>query len=225
MFTDYMNESVLGRASEKGVLGFSVYDVRDFAQNKWKKIDDRPYGGGPGMVMEATPVLAAAKKAIGKKDRKKVKVVIMAPRGTQFTNELARSWAKKYDHVVLIAGRYEGIDARVKKILRAEEISIGPYVVTGGELPALIVADAVARQVPGVLGKEESREEDRVSSGEMYTRPETLEYEGKKYRVPKVLLSGDPKKIDAWKIDAERTRTRCRTYAETRKRNSMKEHR
>ena len=201
-----MNESVLGRATEKGTLGFSVYDVREFTKNKWKKIDDRPYGGGPGMVMEALPVLTAVKKAMGKKDRKKVKVAIMAPRGTQFTNELARKWANKYDHVILIAGRYEGIDARVKKILRAEEVSIGPYVVTGGELPALIVADAIARQVPGVLGKGESLEEDRVSSGEMYTRPEILEYEGKKHRVPKVLLSGDPKKINAWKMETEMKR-------------------
>jgi len=206
MFTDYMHESVIGRATAKKILGVSVYDVRTFAKNKWKKIDDRPYGGGPGMVMEATPILASVKKAIGKKDRKKVKIAIMAPRGAQFTNETARQWAKKYEHVIFIAGRYEGIDARVKKILRAEEISIGPYVVTGGELPALIVADAVARQVPGVLGKGESLEEDRVSSGEMYTRPETLAYEGKNYRVPKVLLSGDPKKIDAWKVDAEETR-------------------
>jgi len=203
-----MHESVLGRATKQGVLDFSVYDVRDFAKNKWNKIDDRPYGGGPGMVMEATPILAAVKKAIGKKDRKKIKIAIMAPRGTQFTNATARAWAKKYEHVVLIAGRYEGIDARVKKILRAEEISIGPYVVTGGELPALIVADAIARQVSGVLGKGESLEETRVSSGEMYTRPEVLEYEGKKYKVPNVLLSGDPKKIDAWKMDAEQTRNK-----------------
>ncbi|NTV22079.1 MAG: tRNA (guanosine(37)-N1)-methyltransferase TrmD [Candidatus Yonathbacteria bacterium] len=208
MFTDYMHESVLGRATKQGVLDFSVYDVRDFAKNKWNKIDDRPYGGGPGMVMEAAPILAAVKKAIGKKDRKKIKIAIMAPRGTQFTNELARKWANKYDHVILIAGRYEGIDSRVKKILRAEEVSIGPYVVTGGELPALLIADAVARQVSGVLGKGESLEETRVSSGEMYTRPEVLEYEGKKYKVPKVLLSGDPKKIDAWKLDAEQMRNK-----------------
>ena len=206
MFADYMNESVLGRASKKGVLSFSVYDIRMFAKNKWNKIDDRPYGGGPGMVMEAAPILAAVKKAIGKKDRKKVKIAIMAPRAAQFTNIVARHWSKKYDHVVLVAGRYEGIDARVKKILRAEEISIGPYVVTGGELPALIVADAVARQVPGVLGKSESLEEDHVSSGEMYTRQEAFVYEGKTYRVPKVLLSGDSKKIDAWKMEKEMKR-------------------
>ena len=120
----------------------------------------------------------------------------MSPRGKQFTNELAKQYAKKYDHLVLISGRYEGIDARVKKAIKAEEVSVGDYVLTGGELPALSIIDATARQVPGVLGECESLEDERVSSGEMYTRPETIEWKGKKLKVPEVFLSGNHQDIE-----------------------------
>lgn len=124
---------------------------------------------------------------------------ILSPAGQQFTNATAAKVAKQKREVVLICGRYEGIDARVKKILGAQEISVGPYVLTGGELPAMIIIDAVARQLPGVLGKEESREECRISSSEVYTRPEILSWKRKNYQVPGVLLSGNPKKIEEWK--------------------------
>lgn len=203
----YTDASVLGRAQKtdkgKGAkvrgkkISVKYYNPRDFSTNKHKKVDDRPYGGGPGMVMTAEPILKAWQKAVGrKKDQKKVKTLIMSPRGTEFTNDLAKKYAKKYDHLVLISGRYEGIDHRVKKALKAEEVSVGDYVLTGGELPAMAIIDATARQVPGVLGTFESLEDERVSSGEMYTRPDTIEFKKKKLKVPDVYLSGNHAEID-----------------------------
>jgi tRNA (guanine37-N1)-methyltransferase len=208
----YTDASVLGRAQKtdkgKGAkvrgkkIAVNYYNPRDFSDNKHKKVDDRPYGGGPGMVMAAAPILKAWQKAVGrKKDQKKVKTLIMSPRGTEFTNDLAKEYAKKYDHLVLISGRYEGIDHRVKKALKAEEVSVGDYVLTGGELPAMAIIDATSRQVPGVLGTFESLEDERVSSGEMYTRPEVLEYKKKKLKVPPVFLSGNHKEIEAYRKD------------------------
>lgn len=208
----YTDASVLGRAqkTDKGrgakargkKITVSYYNPRDFTKDKHNKVDDRPYGGGPGMVMQAEPILKAWEKAVGrKKNQRKIKTLIMSPRGKTFDKKMAKKLAKQYSDVVLISGRYEGIDARVKKALKAEEVSVGEYVLTGGELPALTILDAVARHVPGVLGASESLEDSRVSSGEMYTRPEVLEYKKKKYRVPTVLVEGDHKKIEAWRTE------------------------
>jgi len=193
----YLRESIFGRALKAGLVKVNFYNPRDFTKDKHRKVDDRPYGGGPGMVMQAQPILAAAAKARGRK--KSVKVIILSPSGKQFTNEYAARLAKKYRNIILISGRYEGIDARVKKILHAEDVSVGPYVLTGGEVPAMVVMDAVSRHLPGVLGESGSIEESRVSSSEMYTRPEVFVHKGKKYRVPKVLSSGDHAKIEDWK--------------------------
>ncbi len=197
----YVNESILGRAQGEGKIKVSYYNPREFAEDKVAYIDGKPYGGGPGMVLQALPMVRAAAKAIENAVRssKKPKVILFSPSGKQFTNEYAQKLAKNYKDIILISGRYEGIDGRVKKILKAEEVSVGPYVLTGGEIPAAIVIDSVSRQIPGVLGNFDSREEARASSSEVYTRPEVLEYKGKKYRVPKVLLSGNQKKIDEWK--------------------------
>ena len=209
----YTDASVLGRAQKtdkgKGAkvrgkkISVAYYNPRDFSKNKHKKVDDRPYGGGPGMVMAAEPVLKAWEKAVGRKGKAfaegKIKTLIMSPRGKEFTNKLAKDYVKKYDHLVLISGRYEGIDARVKKILKAEEVSVGDYVLTGGELPALTIIDSVSRQVPGVLGEFESLEDQRVTSGETYTRPEILEYKKKKFKVPLVLIEGNHKKIEQYR--------------------------
>lgn len=206
----YTDTSVLGRAqiTDKGrgakvrgkKMEVKYYNPRDFTKNKHKKVDDKPYGGGPGMVMYAQPILSAWEKAVGKKkDPKKIKTLIMSPRGKKFDTAYAKKLAKSYEHVVLISGRYEGIDSRVKKILKAEEISVGDYVLTSGDLPALSIIDSVSRQIPGVLGTFESLEEERVSSGEMYTRPDILEYKGKKHLVPKVLLGGNHAQIEEWK--------------------------
>jgi len=209
----YTDASILGRAqkTDKGKgskvrgrkISVSYYDPRDFTKDKNRKVDAKPYGGGPGMVMAAEPVLKAWDKAVGRKTKalkeKKVKTLIMSPRGKQFTNKMAKDLVKKYDHVVLISGRYEGIDYRVNTILKAEEVSVGDYVLTGGELPALTIIDSVSRQVPGVLGTFESLEDERDTNGEAYTRPDVLEYKKKKYKVPKVLLGGNHKDIDAWR--------------------------
>ena len=206
----YTDASVLGRAqkTDKGkgskVRGKKIevkyYNPREFSKDKHKKVDDRPYGGGPGMVMYAEPILKAWEKAVGKKkNQSKVKTLIMSPRGTVFTQDLAKEYAKRYDHLVLISGRYEGIDARVKEILEVEEVSVGDYILTGGELPALTIIDATARQIEGVLGTFESLEDDRATTGETYTRPEVLKYKKKDYVVPKVLVEGNHKEIEKYR--------------------------
>lgn len=209
----YTDASILGRAQkvEKGKgakvkgkqIDVSYYNPRDFSNDKHKKVDERPYGGGPGMVMIAEPILKAWQKAVGGKTSSlkagKVKTLIMSPRGTVFTNSIAKQWADDYDHLVLISGRYEGIDARVQEILDAEEVSVGDYILTGGELPALTIIDSVSRQIPGVLGTFDSLEDDRVTEGVTYTRPDVLVYKKKKYPVPEVLLNGNHAEIEKWR--------------------------
>lgn len=193
----YLKTSIIGRAIRDKKIKVTFYNPRDFTPDKWARVDRRPYGGGPGMVLEAESILKAAKKAVG--SRQGAVIYFFDRSGKEFTNVEARKVAKSAKDIVLICGHYEGVDARVQKILKATKVSIGPYTLTGGELPAMIIIDAVARQIPGVLGKFESIEEERVSSSEVYTRPEVLVWKGKKYRVPKVLLSGNHREIDAWK--------------------------
>lgn len=196
-FDSYIHDSIIGRALKDKKIKVNFYNPRDFTKDKHRRVDQKPYGGGPGMVMEPLSVIKAVEKAVGKK--KDVKVVMFSASGKEFTNVKARQFAKKYKHIVLICGRYEGIDARVQKVFKAEELSIGNYILTGGELPALVVLDSVSRQIKGVLGSFESLEEERVSATETYTRPELFAYKGKTYRVPKVLLSGHHKHIEDWK--------------------------
>jgi tRNA (guanine37-N1)-methyltransferase len=217
-FDSYLKESILARAIKEKKIKVAFYNPRDFVTGKYKKVwpdgnvsrvvDDRPYGGGPGMIIRAEPVLKAveaalkkveSKKSKVKSEKPKIKIINFVPSGKKFTTEYAKTSAKKYTDIILLCGRYEGIDARAQKILKAEEISVGDYVVTGGELPAMILIDSISRQIKGVLGKLESLEEERISSSEFYTRPEILEWKGKKHKVPKVLLSGDHKKIEEWK--------------------------
>jgi len=196
----YLGDSIIGRAEEDKKLSIKYYNPRDFTKDKHARVDRRPYGGGPGMVLEAEPYLKAAAKARGKKT-KKIKMVFFATDGKQFTNQMAREWAKKYDDFIFLSGRYEGIDARAPQILRAEKISVGPFVLTGGELPSMIVIDAIARQIPGVLGSFESVEEERTASPDVYTRPEVLVWKKRKYKVPAVLLGGNHKLIEEWKTE------------------------
>jgi len=209
----YTDASVLGRAqkTEKGKgakvrgkkLSICYYNPRDYTTDKHKKVDDRPYGGGPGMVMRAEPVVKAWDKAVGRKSKAKqagkVKTLIMSPRGVTFTQELAKEYAQQYEHLVLISGRYEGIDARVKEITDAEEVSVGDYVLTGGELPALTIVDATARHIEGVLGTHDSLEDDRATEGVTYTRPEVLVHKKAKYSVPDVLVGGNHAEIEKWR--------------------------
>lgn len=192
----YLTSSILGRALEKKLIKISFYDPKKFAVGKHKRVDQRPYGGGPGMVLEPMAVLRACDKAL--KNKKGVTKLFFSTDGEVFDEEMAKKLSKR-KHILLIAGRYEGVDERVAKILKVKKVSVGPYVLTGGELPAATLIDAVARFVPGTLGKAESLERSRVSSPEVYTRPETLVWKKKKYKVPQVLLSGHHAHIDSWK--------------------------
>ena len=204
MFDSYLSESIIARAQKEKKIKIQFYNPRDFTRDKHKKVDNTPYGGGPGMVMTVDPIIRAVKriqqKILRRKKRGKIKIIITSPSGKELTNTYAdKILNNKYTDVVIICGRYEGVDSRVQKIFKAESVNIGNYVLTGGELPAMVILDVVTRRLPGVLGNIDSLEESRVSSSEMYTRPEVYEYEGKKYRVPKVLLSGNHKKIEEWK--------------------------
>jgi len=207
-FTSYLNESILARAIKEKKIKVSFYNPRDFAKvtkvqkakNKpYKRVDDIPYGGGPGMVMQAEPIVKAIEKALKKTKKGKTKIIFLAPHGTQFDTAYAKNSVKKYTDIVIISGRYEGIDERVNKIFKTEKVTVGPFVLTGGELPAMIMIDSIARQIEGVLGNFDSREEERISSSEVYTRPEIFEYKKKKYKVPPVLLSGNHKLIDEYR--------------------------
>ena len=207
-FDSYLGESILKRAIEDKKLKVSFYNPRDFADNDYMRIDRPPYGGGPGMVIQAEPVISAIEKAIKQTPpnpplskggaKGGVKIIFLSPTGKQFTNEYAKSVSKKFTDIIIVSGRYEGIDARVKKVFKMEEISVGPFVLTGGELPAMLMIDVIARQVEGILGNFDSLEEKRIG-GDSYTRPEVFTHKGKKYAVPKVLLSGHRAKIEEWK--------------------------
>jgi tRNA (guanine37-N1)-methyltransferase len=199
----YLNESILKRAQEDKKISIRFYNPRDFTKGSSysdRRVDDKPYGGGPGMVIEALPVIKAIEKAIGRKQtKKKFKIIWFTPSGKQFDTIQAKNYAEKYTNIIFICGRYEGIDARVKKAFKVEEVSVGPFILTGGELPAMILIDTISRQIKGVLGDQASLEENRMASPDVYTRPEVVEYKGKKYKVPKVLLSGNHKFIDEWR--------------------------
>jgi len=211
MFESYLADSIMKRAQEYGAVTFNFYDPRALTTDKHRKVDDEPYGGGPGMVMTVQPIVDAwdsitkksllekAGEFVGSKEKKVFKTILLSPGGEKFTTEYAKSAAGEYTDIIFICGRYEGIDSRVAEITGAELVSIGDYVLTGGELAAMVMCDSIARQVDGVLGNSTSLEEERISSHEMYTRPQSVEWKGKKYDVPEVLLSGDHKKIDEWR--------------------------
>lgn len=206
MFVSYFAESIISRAIEGKLLEVKTYALREYTNDKHRRVDGRPYGGGPGMVMWVDPIINCVtkiKKSIARRKNTKTLVVIFNAGGTMFTNTLAQKVAPAYTDIIFICGRYEGVDSRVKKILRAQEWSIGEYVLTGGELPAMVCIDAIARQIKGVLHDENSLEETRMASHEIYARPEVYEHEGKKYKVPKVLLSGNHKLIDEYRAKRE----------------------
>ncbi len=216
MIESYLGEAMLKRASDKKLVAFEVKNIRDYTLDKHKKVDERPYGGGPGMVMTPEPILRAYAK-LKFSPKSKTKVVMLSPSGKPFNNAMAAKWAKHYSDVVFICGRYEGVDDRVRKILKADEISVGDFVLTGGELPALVMTDAICRQIPGVLGDRASIEEQRTASPRVFTRPEILEWpkatkatktkpaqKGKSHKVPPVLVSGDHKKIEEWRKGQKR---------------------
>lgn len=207
----YFNESILKRARQKGVLDLRVHNLRSVTTDRHHTVDDRPFGGGPGMLLKVEPIVKSLEKILGKaadkrKRPKTTKVYTMDPGGIQFSQAVARKLAK-LKHIVLICGRYEGIDARVDAWIDGK-ISIGPYVLTGGEIPAVIVTDAVSRMLPDVLGhKDSSKDETDIAAGfveyPQYTRPEV--FRGRK--VPRVLLSGDHKVIAEWRKKQSRSRS------------------
>jgi tRNA (guanine37-N1)-methyltransferase len=203
----YLKASMIGKAQDKKKIKVTFYDPKDFTKSSKgsvngeqriqdARVDRRPYGGGPGMVMRPEPMLRAVEKAIGKK--KDVEIIFFSPSGALFDEPMAKSLSSK-KNIVFICGHYEGIDARVAQIFKATHISVGPYVLTGGELPAATMIDAIARFVPGVLGKAESLENSRISASEVYTRPDVLKWKRKEYMVPEVLKSGNHAKIEEWK--------------------------
>ena len=198
-FKSYFGESILKRAQKRGLIKVSIHNIRDFSLGKHKKVDDRPYGGGPGMVMGIEPIYKAVRFINSKSNPKlKQRIILFSARGEKFNSKAAKRLSK-YDQLILICGRYEGVDERVAKYIADEEISIGDYVLSGGELPAMALVEAVSRFIPGVLGKRESLEEIK-GSYPVYTRPEVFAAAGKrKWRVPKVHVSGDHKKIEEWR--------------------------
>jgi tRNA (guanine37-N1)-methyltransferase len=204
IFESPLRESLLGRAIEAGLLDVRVHDLRDSTTDKHRQVDDESYGGGPGMVLKPEPVFAAV-ESLGAGDRR---TLLLSPAGRRFDQDLARELAAE-PWLVLICGRYEGVDERVVEGLPAEEVSIGDYVVAGGEVPALVVLEAVTRLVPGVIGREESHEQDSfgdegVLDHPHYTRP--AEFRG--MRVPETLLSGNHAEIERWRREAALAKTR-----------------
>ena len=196
MFEGILRESILKRAQDKKKASFHVHDLRTYsADKKHRKVDDRPFGGGPGMVMMAQPLFDAIRKIKGKR---RAKVIYMSPSGPTLTQKKAKSLAKT-KNIIIICGHYEGIDERVRAKVVDEEISIGDYVLTGGEVPAMVVMDAVTRLIPGVVGKEASLERESFEDGLLeyphYTRP--ANFRGAK--VPPVLLSGNHEAIKVWR--------------------------
>jgi tRNA (guanine37-N1)-methyltransferase len=204
IFESPLRESLMGRAATSGVLDIRLHDIRDQATDPHRQVDDEPFGGGPGMVMKVEPVFSAVETLGPDRGR----TIVLSPAGRRFDQSLARELSRE-PSLVLICGRYEGIDERVVEGLPAEEISIGDYVLSGGELPALVLLEAISRLVPGVIAKEESHErdsfgKDRILDHPHYTRPR--DFRG--LTVPDVLLSGDHAEIERWRRDAALEKTR-----------------
>lgn len=206
MFRDVLGTSILKLARERGALDVGLYDIRDFTFDRQRRVDDRPYGGGPGMLLMAEPVVSCVERIL--RERGPGRVILLSPQGRRFDQPLAQEMSAA-EHVVLVCGRYEGVDERAREILGAEEISIGDFVLTGGELAAMVMIDAVARLLPGVLGDESSAASESFGAGgalegPQYTRPPEFRGLG----VPEVLLSGDHAKIARWR-EAESRRKTC----------------
>ena len=203
MFEGVLNHSILKRAQDKGMLAVNTVNFRDYAENKHNQVDDYPFGGGQGMVLKPEPIFNALESL---QQTPETRVILMCPQGEPFTQEKAQELSKA-EHLVFICGHYEGYDERIREHLVTDEISIGDYVLTGGELPAMTMTDAIVRLIPGVLGNQQSHEDDSFQDGLLefpqYTRPR--EYRG--MNVPEVLLSGNHARIDAWRREQKLLRT------------------
>ena len=200
IFNSYMNESIMKRAVDKCSIEVYIYNIRDFSNNKHKKVDDYPFGGGAGMLMTPQPIYDAYMHIVNTHDIKNPRVIYLTPKGKVHSQKIAQDMSTS-DDIILLCGHYEGIDQRIIDLIVTDEISIGDYVLTGGELPALILIDSISRLIPGVLSQNESFEEESFKDNLLeyphYTRPR--EFMGMK--VPDVLLSGNHKKIEQWRYD------------------------
>jgi tRNA (guanine37-N1)-methyltransferase len=202
MFAGPLDESIVGRARAMGRLTLKIHNLRDYTHDRHRTVDDRPFGGGPGMLLKPEPVFEAVEGLAGERTR----TVLLTPTGRRLTQEIVRELAVE-EHILLVCGSYEGFDERIRQVLADDEISIGDYVLTNGALPAMVLIDAVARLLPGVLGDESSSVDESFSRGLLeypqYTRP--AEYRGLK--VPEVLLSGNHAEIARWRAEQARQRT------------------
>ena len=209
MFTPVTEASILGRAGEKGILDINLIQIRDFSNDKHNKADDTPFGGGVGMVMLADPIFGALRSIGPEEEVKKKKILYMSPRGKMLDQKTIESLAAE-EEMVILCGHYEGVDQRVLDYWDMEEVSIGDYILTGGELPAMVLIDAVSRFIPGVLGTQESATDESIYSGllecDQYTKPR--EYAG--MTVPEVLFNGNHKLIHLWQYENALTLTRDR---------------
>ncbi|MFM1903017.1 MAG: hypothetical protein RLZZ440_917 [Planctomycetota bacterium] len=211
MFTGFLEGSLLGAARSAGILDVRLVDIRDFAEGPHRQVDDRPFGGGPGMLLMPGPVVSCI-EAVQQAASPPGRVIMLTPGGRRLDQSLVEELASR-ERLVLVCGRYEGFDARVQETVGAEEISIGDYVLSGGEVAAMVIVDAVSRLIPGVLGDEESARQDsfsgadRLVEGPQYTRPR--EFRG--LHVPEVLLSGDHRRIAAWRQEQAVAATHRRT--------------
>ncbi len=198
IFDGFLQESLINKAIQKKHIKVNIHDLRKWADDAHKTVDEKPFGGGSGMVMKIGPIY----RAVSEIRKKNARVILFTPRGKKFNQKKATDFSN-HNQLVMICGRYEGVDERVAKYIADEEISLGDYVLMGGELPAMIVLETVSRLVPGVIGKGSFLEERKKSDGFLeypqYTRPESFLINGKKRNVPKILLSGDHKKIEEWK--------------------------
>jgi len=209
MFDAFGTTSIVGRACQRGLVDIQLTNIRDFALDKYGSVDDAPFGGGPGMVLMCQPLFDAVEHVRARQDLPKGKVLLMTPQGRPLTQAIAAQLAAR-DRLIIIAGHYEGFDERIRQVLADDEISIGDFVLSGGEIAAMALADAVARLQPGALGKDASTHEESFSAGLLeypqYTRPR--EFRG--MQVPEVLLNGDHAKITRWRAEQARKRTRER---------------
>jgi len=205
MVMDGLNSSIIGRAQEKGLLSIEAVNIRDFAENKHNRVDDYTYGGGAGMLMQAGPVYGAY-QSVAEKTQNKPRVIYLSPQGKTFSQAMAEEFAKE-EELIFLCGHYEGIDERVLEEIVTDYVSIGDYVLTGGELPAMVMIDAISRFVPGVLHNDVSTEfesfQDNLLEYPQYTRPE--EWHGKK--VPEILLSGHHANVEKWRREQSIIRT------------------
>ena len=209
MFDAVLNESIIKRAQAKGKVKFHIHDLRDYTLDKHRKVDDRPFGGGAGMVMRPEPIFNCVERIKSRIKNKKAKTILLCPQGKKFTHRRAKKFSK-LKNLIFICGHYEGVDERVRRRLADEEVSIGDYVLTGGELPAMVLIDAIIRLIPGVLGDKNSLNfesfEGNLLEHPHYTRPANF----RKMDVPGVLLSGDHNKIEAWRREESAKRTKER---------------